>query len=78
MLTLLNPTKNNNLNYFVTSLDCPVCLDNTTIEITSDKLYLYNQNGMAQDVLFGYPAEIRERFITGYCDTCWNQIFDDE
>jgi hypothetical protein len=33
---------------------------------------------MAQDVLFGYPAEIRERFITGYCDTCWNQIFDDE
>ena len=76
MLTLLNPTKIEEGVYTVTSLDCPVCLDNTTILITGDKLYAYNQGGMAQDVLSVYPPEIRERFVTGYCDDCWQGMFE--
>jgi hypothetical protein len=42
-----------------------------TIEITPDKLYAYNQGAMAQDVLSGYDAGTRERFISGMCNDCF-------
>lgn len=74
MFVLNNITKNDVLNYFVDSLPCPACKSTTTIEITPDKLYAYNQGAMAQQVLVGYSPDVRERFITGYCDTCWNKM----
>ena len=83
MFTLNNITKNEELNYFVTSLPCPACKETETIEIAPDKLYAYHQGGYAQDVLVGYDAGVRERFISGMCNDCFCTMnnfamFDDE
>ena len=77
MFTLLNPTKTADLSaYVVTSKDCPTCNTNISVEISPEKLFLYNQGGYVQDVLSEFGVEIRERFITGLCSDCW--WFDDE
>ena len=78
MFTLNNITKNDELNYFVDSLPCPICNESATIEITPDKLYAYNQGAMAQDVLFGYTPDVRERFISGTCGKCWDELFEEQ
>ena len=80
MFTLNNITKNEELNYFVSSLPCPECDSVLSLEITPDKLYAYNQGGYAQDVLSAYDAGVRERFISGMCEMCWAMMwdFDDE
>ena len=75
MFTLNNITKNDNLNYFVDSHACPMCDTRVTVEITPDKLFAYNQGAYAQDVLSGYDAGIREQFISGTCDNCWNAMW---
>tara|TARA_B110000503_G_C6906558_1_gene312883 strand:- start:335 stop:586 length:252 start_codon:yes stop_codon:yes gene_type:complete len=75
MFTLNKITKNEELNYFVSSLPCPNCDSVLSLEITPDKLYAYNQGAYAQDVLSAYDADTRERFITGICGTCWNEMF---
>lgn len=74
MFTLNNITKNDELNYFVTSMPCPNCSEVQVVEITPSQLYAYNQGAMAQDVLFDYEASIRERFISGICDECWEDL----
>lgn len=78
MFTLNNITKNDNLNYFVDSHYCPMCDTCVTVEITPDKLYLYNQGGYAQDVLSEYDKGIREQFISGYCNDCWQAMWADD
>lgn len=74
MFTLNNPMKVMNGNYVVTSNPCPNCNTTKTVPISSDKLFAYHQGAMAQEVLSDYDAGIRERFISGYCDTCWNKM----
>ena len=64
-------------NYVVTSNPCPMCGETKTVAITGDKLFAYNQGAMAQDVLSAYGADIRERFISGICENCWD-FGDDE
>lgn len=77
MFTLNNITKTADLSaYVVTSLPCPTCKETTSIEIAPEKLFLYNQGGKVQDVLSGFDIDVRERFMTGTCGTCWNAIFD--
>jgi hypothetical protein len=71
MFTLNNITKNEELNYLVSSFPCPDCGTIETIEITPDKLYAYNQGAYCQDVLKDYDAGIRERFISGMCNDCF-------
>lgn len=81
MFTLLNPIKTADLSgYVVTSLPCPTCEESISIEISSEKLFLYNQGGYVQDVLSNFDVDTRERFITGTCGDCWNAMFgvDDE
>ena len=77
MFTLNNITKNEELNYLVSSHPCPDCKGVATIEIAPDKLYAYNQGAYAQDVLSGYDADVRERFISGMCGDCWSAMFAD-
>jgi hypothetical protein len=74
MFTLNNITKNEELNYLVTSLPCPACKSTTTIVISPDSLYKYNQGGLAQDILVSYSPDVRERFISGYCGKCWYSL----
>jgi hypothetical protein len=76
MFTLNNITKTaDHSAYSVSSLPCPTCEDVITIQIAPEKLFLYNQGGYAQDVLDGFEPDVRERFITGTCDDCWNAMF---
>jgi hypothetical protein len=83
MFTLNNITKNEELNYLVSSLPCPDCKSVATIEIAPEQLFAYNQGAYCQDVLKDYDAGIRERFISGMCDDCFCTMtnfamFDDE
>ena len=77
MFTLNKITKNEELNYFVSSHPCPNCDSTLSVEITPDKLYAYNQGAYAQDVLSAYDADVRERFISGTCGVCWTEMFSD-
>lgn len=78
-MKLLNPIKTADLSaYAVTSLPCPSCRETISIEIASGKLFLYNNGAKAQDVLEGFDADVRERFISGFCDKCFNDLYPDE
>lgn len=81
MFTLNNPTKTEDLRgYVVASNPCPTCGDVFKTIITPDKLYAYNQGAYVQDVLAHLTMDVRERFISGYCTECWDNLFawDDE
>jgi len=76
MFTLLNPIKTADLSaYVVTSKACPTCNESISIEIAPEKLYAYNQGAYVQDVLSDFDADVRERFMTGTCGTCWDAMF---
>jgi len=80
MFTLHNPMKVMNERYVVTSHPCPMCGESKTVSISSEQLFAYNQGAYAQDVLSAYDADVRERFISGVCGICWDEMFnfDDE
>jgi hypothetical protein len=81
MFTLINPTKTEDLSaYVVSSQPCPTCKEVLSIAITPESLFLYNQGANVQTVLVNYPPSIRDRFMTGFCDECWNLmfVFDEE
>jgi hypothetical protein len=67
-----------NERYVVTSHPCPTCNETKTVSISSAELFAYHQGGLAQTVLSSYDADVRERFITGICGTCWDEMFSDE
>jgi hypothetical protein len=78
MFTLHNITKvEDQSGYIVTSHPCPTCNTTTSVKITPDKLYAYNQGAYAQEVLSKYDPGTRERFISGMCDPCWAELYDD-
>ena len=78
MFTLLNPTKSPDLSgYYVQSLDCPMCGYSMTAFVTSQQMFAYNQGAYIQDVLPTYSPDERERFMSGICGECWNQMFDE-
>jgi predicted RNA-binding Zn-ribbon protein involved in translation (DUF1610 family) len=78
MFTLHNPVKTLNGSYVVTSHPCPMCGDTQNVAITSDKLFAYHQGAYAQEVLSDFDADIRERFISGTCPTCWDSMFSED
>jgi hypothetical protein len=79
MFTLHNPVKSEDLEWYtVTSHPCPTCKETTSLKITPDKLYAYNQGAYAQDVLSNYEPDVRERFISGMCGPCWNELYSDD
>ena len=58
-----------------TSLSCPSCGESQTILITEDE-YSQLQNGeLIQNALSRFPASVRERYISGFCEKCWKNIF---
>jgi hypothetical protein len=75
MFTLNNPMKVMNERYAVTSHPCPRCNEDLTVSVSSQELFAYRQGALAQDVLSAYDADVRERFISGTCNNCWNAMF---
>jgi ribosomal protein S27E len=62
--------------YLATSLDCPDCKENTTIEITGGNLFAYHNGMFVHEIFPDMSPDIRERFISGYCPECWNKLFN--
>ena len=67
-------------NYTVSSLPCPKCSAVFTTEITGEQMYRINTNALIQNIGLDLTADQREQFISGYCGTCWTELFsfDDE
>jgi hypothetical protein len=61
--------------YEATSIPCPSCKQVLTTEIPSQQLFWYNQNAPIAKVLPDLSLEDRERFISGYCQPCWSNLF---
>ena len=61
--------------YYLTSVNCPDCETALTIEVPSQNVFLMNQGGLVTSVLPDEPADVRERFISGICGDCWNNLF---
>ena len=74
-MNILNIRKLEEGLYNIESPACMHCNETTMIEITAPQLWAMNNGAHAQEVLPDTPAEIRERFISGTCPTCWNRIF---
>lgn len=64
--------------YRATSLPCPMCNETLTTEIEGAFLYAYNRGGSITEVFPNLSIDERERFISGYCSTCWTEMFGDD
>lgn len=77
-MELRNITKVIEGTYAVDSLPCPECNEVLTIEIDGSNVFQYHQGARIDSVLPDLSDDERERFITGYCSDCWNNLFPDE
>lgn len=57
------------------SKPCPGCGKRITVPVTDEEREDYQAGARVCICLRRYNADIRERFITGYCPTCWNKLF---
>lgn len=62
---------------YLTSRYCPSCGSQCTVEISEAQATAYRNGAYIQDILVEYPASTRERFISGYCAGCWEELFGD-
>ena len=63
----------------VHSLPCPGCGDRITIAATVPQFMAYMSRGQfVQDIFPELDAETRERFISGVCPPCWEEMYPEE
>ena len=74
-MQLLNIEKITEGYYSVESLPCRYCSTSIVQVITGPQLWAYNNNAHIQEVFPDMESLVRERFITGTCDECWQKIF---
>jgi hypothetical protein len=77
-MQLVNIAKIQEGLYSVESPPCSLCGESYILEITGQQLWAYNNNAHVQEVMPEVAPEIRERFISGTCSACWDQIFPEE
>lgn len=65
-------------NYSATSLPCPKCGDILTLDINGQQLFAYNQGSYADKVFPEGNPDLWERFISGYCNPCWTDLFGED
>lgn len=74
----------NNINkieeglYSVESLPCPKCESSMKTELTGRQLHAYRNDNLIDEVLPDLNPGDRERFITGICPPCWDEMFQYE
>lgn len=58
------------------SLPCPVCWDVQCVVVGRDvyDLLFVSPRPLVQDVLHGFDADVRERFVSGFCPKCWSRL----
>ena len=60
--------------YSVESLPCPMCASKEILQLTGTQIPAYHNNALIQEVLPELHAETRERFISGVCPPCWDDL----
>lgn len=61
------------------SLPCPGCGDHITIAATVPQFMAYMRRGQfVQNVFPELDDDTRERFISGVCPTCWEEMYPEE
>ena len=60
------------------SLPCPNCGGVKEYIVNEVDYRLYRRNYHIQEAFPSLPAEDRERFISGYCGSCWDLLFGDD
>lgn len=77
----LKPRKLEEGLYEISSKPCPVCKSVARETLESTELYRYNQ-GLSTIVEIltekGVGVDIREQFISGICQACWEEMFPEE
>ncbi len=61
--------------YTLTSVQCPGCETRLTLDISSDKVFAMNQGALVTEVIGDQTPDVRERFISGICGSCWDLMF---
>lgn len=63
------------VTYRVSSPACPFC-EKPGIDaiIKPAQLYAYNTGALAEVVLEDHGPAVRERFISGVCEKCWDSL----
>jgi len=56
---------------------CPQCGQTATVTVNEEDWRKYLKGMLMQEALPYLTADIRERFVSGYCPNCWNEIFKD-
>lgn len=64
--------------YEATSIPCPSCNQVLTTKLPSQQLFYYNQSAPIAQVFPDLSLGDRERFISGYCQPCWESLFPEE
>jgi predicted RNA-binding Zn-ribbon protein involved in translation (DUF1610 family) len=62
----------------IESPPCPKCGKTAFFEVTEEELKKRNQGELIQVAFPKMSADDRERFVSGYCPPCWDEIFGDE
>lgn len=77
-MELRNITKVVEGTYKVDSLPCPNCQDTLTIELDGANVFLYHRGASSEEVLEHLSLDDRERFISGYCGPCWDEVWGED
>ena len=82
MMTIAKITKIAEDKYEILSPPCPLCKNTTVENISGQQLFQYHQGAGATQVLPDVSVDVRERFMSGFCGSCWTAAFgsgeDDE
>ena len=58
---------------------CPKCNDKGSLVLNYERFLKWQSGGMLiQEAFPDLNAAERERLITGWCDSCWTNIFGEE
>lgn len=60
------------------SKECPGCHTTTSVAVSLDQYteYMSSDRRHIQHILPHLSDDLRERFISGYCSDCWNDLFE--
>lgn len=53
------------------------CGSEETITAPTPEFLAWERGGLIQRVMPSVPEDLRERLITGTCDKCWDEIFEE-
>jgi hypothetical protein len=67
-------TRHSSGNYTL-RLDCVGCEDKIEITVSGKEMFELQTSGKKIQEILPHSASVRELFISGYCETCWDSIF---